>query len=79
MQQVRQYSVPVSHRVLTKNFNQVYAELRAGIRPPRLLKLHGDFTEVGKNELVAGHADYRQLMVRDVAFSRLDTQQDMQT
>jgi hypothetical protein len=55
-----------------KNMQQVYAELRAGIRPTRILKLHGDFTEEGKNELVAGHADYRKLMVRDVAFSRLE-------
>jgi hypothetical protein len=49
----------------------VYAELRAGIRPPRLLKLHGDFTENGIKELVAGHSDYRQLMIRDVGFHRL--------
>ena len=49
---------------------QVYAELRAGLKPPRLLKLHGDFSDVGRREFVAGHSDYRQLMVRDIAFSK---------
>ena len=49
---------------------KVFAELRAGLSPPRLLKLHGDFTERGRHELVAGHADYRRLMVHEVAFAR---------
>ncbi|XP_062508684.1 uncharacterized protein LOC134184929 [Corticium candelabrum] len=53
-----------------RNIQQVYAELRSDVRPTRLLKLHGDFTENGKKEVIAGHADYRQLMVRDVAFNR---------
>ncbi|XP_065192529.1 uncharacterized protein LOC135823611 [Sycon ciliatum] len=50
---------------------EVFAELRAGLNPPRLLKLHGDFTLKGRPELVAGHADYRRLMVHGIAFTRL--------
>jgi hypothetical protein len=53
--------LPVRHR---KDARRMYAELKAGLRPPPLLKLHGDF-ERGE-EFVLGHSDYRRLMARDV-------------
>ena len=32
----------------------------------RLWKLHGDFSERGRDEFVCGHADYRKLITNDV-------------
>lgn len=48
-----------------------YAELKSQRRPPMLLKLHGDFTERGRKELVLSHADYRAVMVRDISLNEL--------
>ena len=31
----------------------------------QLLKLHGDFTRLGEPELVAGHVQYRRVMLRE--------------
>lgn len=41
------------------------AELRAGLRPARILKLHGDLSEEGGSELVLSHRDYRRVVVRE--------------
>jgi len=49
-----------------RSARHVFAMVKAGHRPPPLFKLHGDFSEEGKDEFVFGHADYRHLMVRDV-------------
>ena len=32
----------------------------------QLLKLHGDFTRAGEPELIAGHVQYRRVMLREV-------------
>lgn len=50
---------------------QLYAELKAGIQPARIFKLHGDFTPRGRREFVSGHGDYRKLLVRDVGCLQL--------
>lgn len=44
---------------------RVHAELRAGVRPPVLWKIHGDLA-AGRSEFVMGHRDYRRLVARDL-------------
>lgn len=60
--------LPVRYR---RDVPQLFAELKAGLRVPRLFKLHGDVSDRGRDEFVGGHADYRRLMVRDVATAQL--------
>ena len=37
----------------------------------QLLKLHGDFTRLGEPELVAGHVQYRRVMLREARHALL--------
>ncbi|KNC78283.1 hypothetical protein SARC_09285, partial [Sphaeroforma arctica JP610] len=60
--------LPVRYR---RDHQQLFAEIRAHLQPPRLLKLHGDLTDRGKKEIVAGYGDYRALMARDTGFKQL--------
>lgn len=61
------HALPVRFRCDSRRF---YAEVKAGIRPGPLMKLHGD---LGKrsDEFVLGHGDYRRLMTRDVELRSL--------
>ena len=61
-------TLPVRYR---SDVHQLYAEMQTGLVPLRLLKLHGDFTKKGSAEFVAGHSDYRSLMVRDTGINQL--------
>jgi hypothetical protein len=56
--------LPVRYR---SDVSQFFAEIRTELLPPRVFKLHGDFTDKGKKEFVADHADYRRLIVRDIS------------
>ena len=48
-----------------------FAELKAGMQPAPLFKLHGDWSKSGRPEFIAGHSDFRKLMVRDVSSLQL--------
>lgn len=61
------HALPVRFRRDARRF---YAEVKAGIRPGPLLKLHGDLG-ARSDEFVLGHGDYRRLMTRDVELRSL--------
>lgn len=62
------HNVPVRYRSDVALF---FAELKAGMQPAPLFKLHGDWSESGRPEFIAGHSDFRKLMVRDVSSLQL--------
>lgn len=52
--------LPVRYRA---DVPHLFAEMKSGgVHAPRLFKSHGDWSERGRAEFVASHADYRKLM-----------------
>ena len=57
--------LPVMYR---KDSTRFFGHIKTQQMPIPVLKLHGDFTERGRGELVAGHAQYRRVIFREVGF-----------